>query len=131
MSMLLSQALSKRLPAANLPKGLKPAKLAATDLERVKEYWLKREVRSDASWELFLKTYDTTRSFSVDPGGKGVELPLSIKGNARESIMFLLRTGELIKVATGALATLTLMQTTTRRRLVGGSTFVFKAAKLR
>ena len=131
MSMLLSQALSKRLSAANLPKGLKPAKLAAADLERVKEYWLKREVRSDASWELFLKTYDTTRSFSVDPGGKGVELPLSIKGNARESIMFLLRTGELIKVATGALATLTLMQTTTRRRLVGGSTFVFKAAKLR
>ena len=45
--------------------------------------------------------------------------------------MLLFRTGELKKVAPGALATLTLMQTTTRRSLVGGSSFVFKAAKLR
>jgi len=131
MSMLLSQALSKRMPAANLPKGLKVAKLAAKDLERIKEYWLKREVRSNASWERFLKTYDTTRSFSVDPRSKGVELPLSIKANARENILLLFRTGELRRVAPGVLATLTLMQTTTRRKLVGGSTFVCKAAKLR
>jgi len=131
MSMLLSRALSKQMTAANLPKGLKAAKLAAKDLKRVREYWLKREVRSDASWERFLKTYDTTRSFSVDPRSKGVELPLSIKDNAREDIMFLFRTGKLARAPSGALAKLTLMQTTTRGILVGGSTFVFKAAKLR
>jgi hypothetical protein len=88
-------------------------------------------VRSDASWELFLKTYDTTRSFSVDPRSKGVELPLSIEANARENILLLFSTGEMRKAAPGALVALTLMQTTTRRSIVGGSTFVFKAAKLR
>ena len=131
MGMLLSRALSKQITAANLPKGLKAAKLAARDLQRIKEYWVKREVRSDASWEGFLKTYDTTRSFSVDLRSKGVELPLSIKDNAWASIMFLFRAGKLARAAPGVLAKLTLMQTTTRRTLVGGSTFVFKAAKLR
>jgi hypothetical protein len=52
-------------------------------LVSLKKYWLKREVRSNASWERFLTTYDTTRSFSVDLRSKGVDLPLSIKGNAR------------------------------------------------
>ena len=37
MSMLLSQALSKRLLAAELPKGLKATKLTAKDLALVKD----------------------------------------------------------------------------------------------
>ncbi len=131
MSMLLPQTLSKRITVANLPKGMITAKLASKTVERIKEYWLKREVRSDASWERFLKTYDATRSFSVDPRGKGVELPLSLKDKARESIMLLFHTGKLPKTASGSLATLTLTQTTIRGNIVGGSTFVFKAARLR
>jgi len=88
-------------------------------------------MRSDTSWERFLKTFDTTRSFSVDPRSKGVELPLSIKADAHENIMLLFRTGELRRIAPSALATLTLMQTTARRIIVGGSTFVLKAGRLR
>ena len=128
MGLLLSQALSKRLGSGTLPKGLKATKLPATDLKRIKDYWLKREVRSDASWEELLKTYDTTRIFSVAATSKGVELPLSIKSDASESVLLLMAAGKL-KPAAGPLAKLTLMQTTAQRSLVGGSTFVFKAAK--
>jgi hypothetical protein len=128
MGLLLSQALSKRLTSGNLPKGLKAAKLPATDLKRIKDFWLKREVRSDASWEELVKTYDTTRVFSVDASSKGVELPLSIKSNASESVLLLLFAGKLTS-APGPLAKLTLMQTNANRSLVGGSTFVLKAAK--
>ncbi len=131
MSMLLSKSLSKSLPAGNLPRGMKAANLTSRELERIKQYWLNREVRSDASWEQFLKTYDTTRSFSIDPRSNGVELPLSIKRRSGENMMLLLRTGDLTRTAPGPLATLTLMQTTTRGSIVGGSTFVFKAARLR
>ena len=128
MGLLLSQALSKRLAAGNLPKGLKATKLAATDLKRIKDFWLKREVRSDASWEQFLKTYDTTRVFSVDATSKGVELPLSVKSKASESVLLLMSAGKLASAA-GPLAKLTLMQTTANRSLVGGSTFVLKTAR--
>jgi hypothetical protein len=128
MGLLLSQALSRRLGSGTLPKGLKATKLPATDLKRIKDYWLKREVRSDASWEELLKTYDTTRVFRVDATSKGVELPLSIKSDASESVLLLMAAGKL-KPAAAPLAKLTLMQTTAQRSLVGGSTFVFKAAK--
>lgn len=126
VGMLLSQALSKRLLAAALPKGLKTSKLTAKDLALVKAYWLQREMRSDATWERFLKTFDTSRTFSVDPRGKGVELPVTIKAGGREDIMLLIRSGELKKASSGALATLTLQQATVRGVVVGGSTFVFK-----
>jgi hypothetical protein len=85
-------------------------------------------VRSEASWEQLLKTYDTTRIFSVDATSKGVELPLSIKSDASESVLLLVAAGKL-KAGAGPLAKFTLMQTTANRSLVGGSTFVFKAAK--
>lgn len=133
MGMLLPKALSKQLTSDKLPKGLKVIKLSAKDLGRAKEFWLKREVRSDSSWEQVLKTYDTTRIYSVDTRSKGVELPLPIKSTAGESIMLLFRVGELKKVLPGALAKLPLIQTTAvaNRRIVGGSTFVLKAARLR
>ncbi len=130
MRILLSQTLSKRMPANNLPKGMKQEKLAPNDLNRIKGYWLKREVRSDASWDLFLKAYDTTRSFSVDAGSRGVELPLTIESKGRENIVILFQTGDLKKAAAGSLATLTLVQTTTLGSIVGGSTFVLKSPNL-
>ena len=133
LALLLPKAWSKRLTAAKMPKGLKAAKLPATQLNRIKDHWLKREVRSEASWAAFLKTYDTTRSFSLDARSKGVELPLSVKAGAKESIMLLMQTAKKFKAARGPLATLTLTQTTADagRRLVGGSTFVFQAVKPR
>jgi hypothetical protein len=130
MRILLSQTLSKRMPANNLPKGMKQEKLAPNDLNRIKGYWLKREVRSDASWDLFLKTYDTTRSFSVDARSRGVELPLTIESKGRENIVILFQTGDLKKAAASSLATLTLVQTTTQGSIVGGSTFVLKSPNL-
>jgi hypothetical protein len=131
MGMLLSKNLSRRMPTENLPRGMKASRLASRDLERIKRYWLNREVRSDASWTQFLKTYDTSRSFSIDPRSNGVELPLSIRGDGRENIMLLFHTGDRIRAVSDPLTTLTLMQTTTRGSIVGGSTFVFKAARLR
>ena len=90
-------------------------------------------MRNEASWAAFLKTYDTTRSFSVDARSKGVELPFSVKAGAKEGIMLLMQTAKKLKAARGPLATLTLTQTTAdaSRRLVGGSTFVFQAVKPR
>ena len=129
MSMLLSQSLSKQIKTA-LPKGLKLEKFTAKDLKQVKEYWLKHELRSEKSWEIFLRTYDITRSFSVDTRSKRVELPLSIKSNTRESIILMFRAGELARVSPGILAKLTIVQTTTNNNIVGGSTFIFKAAKI-
>jgi hypothetical protein len=128
MTMLVSNALSKRLTATGLPKGLKATRLASTDLARVKAYWQKNEMRTDASWERFLKTFDVTRQFSVS-GRVPVEVPLGIKAAGPEDVMFLLRTGALKKTGGAPLATLTVQQTTTGGQLVGGSTFVFKAAK--
>ena len=88
-------------------------------------------MRSDAAWARFLKTFDVSRTFSVDPRSKGVELPVSIKAGGRENLLLLIRSGELKKTSSGALATVTLQQTTARGQVVGGSTFIFKkAAKL-
>lgn len=128
MGLLLSQAVSKRLSAGTLPKGLKASKLPATDLKRIKDWWLKHEVRSDASWEQLLKTYDTTRVYRVEATSKGVELPLSIKSGASESVLLLMYAGA-VKTSAAPLAKVTLLQTTANRSLVGGSTFVFKAAR--
>jgi hypothetical protein len=130
MRMLLPQTLSKRMTGANLPKGLKSARLTAKDLEKISQYWLKRELRSDVSLNRFLKTYDTARSFNVAPGSKTVELPFSLKGDKRESIILLFQTGGLKTAGADPLATVTLIQTTQQGDITGGSTFVFKAAKL-
>ncbi|MGF6986572.1 photosystem II stability/assembly factor-like uncharacterized protein [Paraburkholderia atlantica] len=126
IAMLLSNTISKRL--RELPKGLKATTLTAKDLDRLKQYWLKREMRSDESWERFLKTYDVSRQFIVNPRSKGVDLPVSIKANDHEDIVLLVRSGDLKGSKSTRLATLTLQQTTARGDLIGGSTFVFKAA---
>jgi hypothetical protein len=128
MGFLLSQALSKQLPTDQLPKGLAAVKLKATDLKRVRDYWLKREMRSAASWELLLKTYDTTRVFAVAAGSKGVELPLAIKPGASESVLLLLSAGKL-KASSRPLVKFTLIQATPAGSVVGGSNFVLKTAR--
>jgi hypothetical protein len=128
IAMLLSKALAKRV-VAKPPKGLKTVKLAAKDLAQIKEHWLTKEMRSEASWARFLETFDLTQQFSVAAGSKGVELPVSIKAGAREDVMLLIRSGKIEQTGPGALASLTLQQTTSDGEVVGGSTFVFKAAK--
>lgn len=129
MGMLLAKTLSEQLASAGLPKGLKVAKLSAKDLGRIRDFWLKREVRSDASWAQVLKTYDTSRIYSVDTR-KGVELPVSIKRTAGESIMLLFRTKAML-APNRVLAKLTLIQTAggAKRTIMGGSTFVLRAPK--
>jgi hypothetical protein len=126
---LFSKALSKRLAPAKLPKGLKATRFAATDLERLKQHWLQKEMRTEASWARFLESFDVKRQFSVDPRSKGIELPVSIEAGAREDVMLLIRSGELKRAESRAPARLTLQQTTARGEVVGGSTFVFKPAK--
>lgn len=128
LGILFSNALSKRL-VAKLPAGMKAAKLPARDLARLKEHFLKTEMRPDSSWDRFERTFDVTREFSVDPRGKGVELPLSLKSTGREDIILLIRTGDLSQQGDGPLGTFTIQQTTTRGEVVGGSTFVLKRAK--
>jgi hypothetical protein len=126
----LSKALSKRLfAAAKLPKGLRVTKLAASDLAQLKQYWLKNEMRNDASWESLLKTFDVSQQFSVDPRSKGADLPVSIKAGAREDFMLLVRSGKLKPAERGSLAIFTLQQTNAQGEVVGGSTFVFKPVK--
>ena len=131
LSLLLSKTLSERLAVDSLPRDLKATRLPATDLARLKEYWLKTEMRDDRWWERFLKTFDVSRQFSVDPKSKGVGLPVSIKAGARENVVLLIRSAEFKPAGPGPLASLTLQQTTTKGELVGGSTYVFKAAKPR
>jgi hypothetical protein len=129
MGMLLSKTMSRRMTIIR-PKGLKVARLANKDLRQIREHWLRRELRSEASWKAFVKTFDTQRIYSIDPRSKGLELPLSIRANAHENIMLLFRTGKLSNANPDALATLTITQlTAARRSIVGGSTFVFKGAK--
>jgi hypothetical protein len=128
IGILLSQALSKRVMTA-LPKGLKATKLAGKDLAELKQYWLKKEMRSEASWERFLKTFDVSRQFNVDSRSNVADVPVSIKAGAREDIMLLIRSGQLKQIGPGPLATLTLQQTTASGEVVGGSSFVFKPAK--
>ena len=131
VGMLVSKSLSARLTGAATPKGLKPTRFAAADLARMKTYWLKNEMRSDKSWEQFLKTFDTERQFAVDPRVQSVDVPVAIKAGAREDLMLLVRSGPLKQTRTTALGSLTLQQTTARGAVVGGSTFVFKVAKAR
>src|SRR5439155_4623860 len=89
LGLLLSKTLAERLKAAKLPKGLTAGRLTAKELDQIKQYWLKQEMRSDASWERFLKTFDTTRQYSVDRRSKGVDLPALVKADQREEVMLL------------------------------------------
>jgi len=125
---LFSKTLSKRFPASKLPKGLKATRLPAKDLERLKAFVLKQEMRREDAWQAFLKLFDTTRQFSVDARSKGVELPLSLKADGHEQIALLARTGRLPPARGAALAKLTVIQSVDGGVPVGGSTFVFKPA---
>jgi len=127
-AMLVSRSLSKALAEAGLPKGLKATKLPATDLERIKQFWLKTEMRDEASWARLLETFDFGIQYSIDARSEGVELPVPIKAGAREQVLLLVRSGELTPGKL-PLASWTLQQTTAQGRLVGGSTYVFKRAK--
>ena len=127
----LSMLLSKRL-SAQLKKpvpGLKVAKLSERDLRRLKDYWLKQEMRSEKWWRHFEDGFDLTRQFSVASDSKGVALPLRMKVDTREEVMLLVRSKKLDSVKPGPLANLSLTQATKAGELVGGSTFVFAKRK--
>ena len=131
VGMLLPKILSERLPPDKLPRGMKTDKLDSTDLRRIKDHWLKREVRNVSTWEHFIATYDTERVFRVKSRSKGVELPVTIESDACETFMLLFRTGNLSTRKPKALGTLTLTQSSASGEIVGGSTFVLKLAKSR
>jgi hypothetical protein len=124
---LLSQTLSKNI-GDRPPRGVTAKRLPAADLERIKKHWLERELRDDASWREFQKTYDLNRIFTIDTHTNGVELPVAIKAGSRESMVLLFRSDA---VADGgkALGTLTIVQAAPQGQIVGGSTFVFKPAR--
>jgi len=124
---LMSKALSKQI-GSRLPKGLSAKRLSAADLQRIKSYWLERELRSETSWREFQKIYDANRIFSVDSRSKGVELPVSITPGTRESIVLLFRSASSSRERP-SFATFTITQTGAQGTLVGGSTFVIKPMK--
>jgi photosystem II stability/assembly factor-like uncharacterized protein len=126
LALVLSKPLSERIGTTDLPKGLKVKRLAATDVELIKRHWLKREMRGEGEWEQVLKTYDLSRQFSLEARSKGVDLPVAIKAGQKESVMLLVRSGDLKTVKPGVVAKLTVQQTSARGALVGGSTYVFK-----
>lgn len=128
IDVLFSKSLSKRFPAAKLPKGLKASRLPEKDLATLKDYVLKQELRRDDAWKDFLKVYDTTRQFSIDARSRGVELPLALKAGAQEHIVLLVRTAKLRAMRGAVLAKMTVIQSTDRGAEVGGSTFVFRPA---
>ena len=128
VDLLLSKALSKRLPAGKLPKGLKATRLPARDLARLKNFVLKQELRREDAWTRFMKAFDTTRQFTVNARSKSVELPLALKAGSHEQVVLLVRTRALRSARGGALAKMTVIQSTDGGKIVGGSTFVFKPA---
>jgi hypothetical protein len=131
VDLLFSKALSKKFPAAKLPKGLKVTKLAAKDLDRLKAYVLKEELRRDDAWKVFLRTFDTTRQFTVDPRSKGVELPLALPAGGHEQVVLVVRTTTLRSTRNAPIAKMTVVQSLDDGKPVGGSTFVFKPASRR
>jgi len=98
-------------------------------LKKIKQFWLEIEMRNESSWERFQATFDVSRQFSVDPRSKEVELPISVKANGREDFMLLVRSGALRRPSPAPLASMTVQQVSANGQVVGGSTFVFKAAK--
>jgi hypothetical protein len=122
-SWLLSKTMSRRL-GTRLPTGVRAKRFAAADLERLKRFWLERELRGDSSWRDFVDTYDTSQLFSLEARRGGVDLPVTIREGSRES-MVLLFGGE--AGGTEPLASLTLLQVGARNTIVGGSTFIFKS----
>jgi hypothetical protein len=126
LSMLLSQKLSEKLAAGEMPKGLKVAPLPARDLAAIKKYWLGVELRSEASWEALVKALDVTRQYSVDARSQGVDVPVAIRRGGREGLLLLARSG---KLTPAMQASWTVQQRSARGEVVGGSTFVFRAAK--
>jgi hypothetical protein len=126
---LFSKAVSHSLAGAGRPKGLNVSRFSAADLERLKRYWLRTEMRSEASWAALVETFDLTQAYAVDPRSKGVDVPVPIRAGGREDILLIVRTGRIAPEGDAPLATLTLLQSDGDRRLVGGGSFVFRAAR--
>jgi hypothetical protein len=126
--MLLPKVLSKRF-ARRPPAGLRSARFTAKDLELLRKYWVKGELRKEADWKRYIGKFDTTRLYAIDPRSKGVELPVSIAPKSHRDVLLVVRTVKPTTAGSKAPAMLTLVQATTRGYVVGGSTFVFKPAR--
>jgi hypothetical protein len=127
LKMLLSKALSRRVQKTAAFDGLINAEFSGDDLARLRQRWISDEMRSEESWRRLLKTLDVTRSYRVDRRAQHVDVPLGMKAGSREEIM-LLATGIPGSGRSDAPARFTVQQLTAKGEVVGGSTFVFKAA---
>jgi hypothetical protein len=127
VTMLLSNALSKRVQGAEGLRGLTSAKFSAAQLLQLKRRWISDEMRTEESWERLLKTYDVSRQYRVHLRGGQVDLPLSMKTSGREEILLLVRGAA--ERRSESPARVTVQQLTTKGDIVGGSTFVFKPAE--
>ena len=88
------------------------------------------EGRSDESWNIFLRTYDTRRQFGIAKDTRELQLPVTIDPGSEERIVLLVRTGDLSHAPQNErLAAMTVLQTTERGETVGGSTFIFRQAR--
>ena len=126
---LLSQTVSGHL-GDSLPEGLTVAPLHASDVDAIKKRWLVDEGRSGESWDIFVRTYDTRRQFGVAKGMRELDLPVTIEPGSEERIVLLVRTGDLSHASpTARLGAMTVLQTTERGQVVGGSTFIFRQTR--
>ena len=118
LTMVLPKTLSQR--ALGVP-GLTSARFSAEDLKRLRRRWLEDEMRPESSWNELVKTFDTTRRYTVSRTADHLDLPLTFRAGRREQIL-LLATG------TGQ-ARYVVQQLTTRNEVVGGSTFLLGRAE--
>jgi hypothetical protein len=104
--------------------------LEARDLDAIKKRWLEDEGRTDESWDIFLRTYDTRRQFAIAKDTRELQLPVTIEPGSEERIVLLVRTGDLSHAPQSErLAAMTVLQTTERGEIVGGSTFIFRQTR--
>lgn len=127
VTMLFSKALSERAQSAEGLRGLTSSRFSAADLRRLERRWLGDEMRPPESWEELLGTYDVSRQYRVDRRAGQVDVPLGMRSGGREQILLLARGSA--DLGPDSLARASVQQLTTRGELVGGSTFVFKAAR--
>lgn len=108
------------------PDGLVGRKLAAADLALIKKRWIVGEMRGQESWKQFEARYDLGRTFRVGPNAKEVDVPLGIEPGKPSSLVLLIRPGA---GRFGQSPPRLTIQQTAGEEVVGGSTFVFAAAK--
>ena len=123
---ILPKDFSKKLKTEGPLKGVKAAKLTATDLTRLKEQFLGKELRDERYYNDFLQNYDLQNVLSIDKNEKGFQFNavLNAKEPLRAFVVF-----KATENAVGMIGSFNIMQYDSNGKLSGGSTFVVRRKK--